>query len=213
VKKLTRTHVVVLAVSMLAWPCAAYAQERGGLKPQPSTQIAQSQQPNVPAGAQRAEDTVERTVKRFRIGIFGGIGLDPELIEFGGQATFGPIFKRDVEFRPGLEFGLGELTTMFALNLDVLYALPGATGPTGWRPYIGAGPTFGLSHRGFETDDVDNVDADAPDDGNRFDFGDTDFNSGFNFIAGARTQGGAFFEMRATAGGVSNVRLLGGFNF
>ena len=43
--------------------------------------------------------------------------------------------------------------------------------------------------------------ANTPDDRNRFDFGDTDFNSGFNFIAGARSQGGVFFEMRATAGG------------
>jgi hypothetical protein len=179
-------------------------------------QHANAQQSNVPAAAQQAENAVERAVERFRIGVFGGIGVDPELIEFGGQATFGPVFNRNVAFRPGVEFGLGELTTMFVINLDVLYTLPGATSQTQWLPYVGAGPNFGLSHRGFETDDADNVDTDGDgeiDDRSRFDFGDTDFNGGFNFIAGARSRGGVFFEMRATAGGVSNVRLLAGFNF
>jgi hypothetical protein len=71
-------------------------------------------------------------------------------------------------------------------------------------PYVGAGPNFGLSHRGFETDD---------DDTGRFDFGDTDFNGGLNFIAGARSQRGVFFELKATAYGVSNIRLMAGFNF
>ena len=50
-------------------------------------------------------------------------------------------------------------------------------------------------------------------DRNRFDFGDTDFVSGFNFIAGARRPNGLFFELRATAYGVSNVKLLAGYNF
>jgi hypothetical protein len=52
-------------------------------------------------------------------------------------------------------------------------------------PYVGAGPTFGLSHRGFETDDVDKVNGvDDEDSPNRFDFSDTDFNGGMNFIVG-----------------------------
>jgi hypothetical protein len=216
----TRSHIIVLTLSALLFPYAAGAQEATDLRPQPlsASRAAADQQSNVPPAAQRAEDTVERAVERFRIGVFGGVGLDPELVEFGGQATFAPVFHRDVEFRPGVEFGLGELTTMFAINLDVLYTLPGTTSQTRWMPYVGAGPTFGLSHRGFEADDddVDNVDTDGVgrvDDFDRFDFSDTDFNGGFNFIAGARSQRGMFFELRATAGGVSNVRLLAGFNF
>ena len=179
---------------------------------------ASAQQSNVPAQAQEAEEAVERAVERFQIGVQGGVGLDPELVEFGAHAAFAPIFSPNVEFRPGAEFGIGELTTLFGINLDVLYFLPGATGGTRWMPYIGGGPAFGLSHRSFETDDVDNVDADGVvvidrEDRNRFDFSDTDFNGGMNFIAGARNQGGLFFELKATAWGVSNVRLLAGFNF
>ena len=148
---------------------------------------------------------MERAVERFRIGVSGGVGLDPELVDFGAHAAFAPVFTRNAEFRPGIEVGVGEITTVFAINLDVVYLLPGATARTRWMPYVGAGPTFGLSHRSFESDEDD--------DRNRFDFSDTDFNGGLNFFAGARSQNGLFFELKATAYGVSNVRLLAGFNF
>jgi hypothetical protein len=164
-------------------------------------------QQNVPAPVRQAESTIERAVERYGIGIQGGVGLDPELLIFGAHGTFGPVFHPQVQFRPGIEFGLGEVTTTLGINLDVLYTLPGATVNTRWRPYVGAGPNIAYSHRGFETD------AEDEDDGNRFDFGDSDGSAGFNFIAGARSQGGVFFEIKATAWGVSNVRLLAGFNF
>jgi hypothetical protein len=182
----------------------------------PSVAVAQSGQPgNVPAPVQQAEDDVERVVERFGIGVEGGVGLDPELVVFGGHATFGPLFTPDLGFRPGIEFGIGEVTTTLAINLDFLYRFPGSTTQTRWMGYVGAGPAFGLSHQGFETEDVDNVEVDGVDvEGrNRFDFSDTDFNGGVNFIAGARNQNGVFFEIRATAYGVSNVRLIGGFDF
>jgi hypothetical protein len=168
---------------------------------------ASAQQSNVPAEAQQAEEAVERAVSRFRIGVTGGVGFDPELIMFGAHGGFGPIFNRNVSVRPGIEFGVGELTTLFGINLDVVYTLPGAIRTTRWTPYFGAGPNFSLSHRGFETDD------DEDDNGNRFDFSDTDFVGGFNFFAGAQAQNGMFIEMKSTAYGVSNIRLLIGYNF
>lgn len=164
-----------------------------------------AQESNVPAPVQQAEQAVERAVDRFRIGVSGGVAFDPELIDFGAHATFGPIFNPNVAFRPGVEFGLGELTTLFGINLDVLYALPGTTNTTRWAPYIGGGPNFVLSRRSFEEEQADGR--------NRFDFSDTDFNGGFNFIAGARNRAGAFVELRATAWGVSAVRLLVGYDF
>jgi hypothetical protein len=124
-------------------------------------------------------------------------GLDPELIEFGGHARFGPLLKPGLVFRPGIDFGLGEVTTTFGVNLDFLYLVN--RGSASWAPYFGAGPNFALSHRGFEVDgdDIDHVNTiDSVDDNdrNRFDFGDTDFVSGFNFIAGARRPNGLFFR-------------------
>ncbi len=174
-------------------------------------------QQNVPAAVQQVEVDVESAVDRFGVGVQGGVGLDPEIIIFGAHATFGPIFRPTLRFRPGVEFGLGEVTTMFGINLDVLYTIPGFTGETPWLPYVGAGPNFSLSHRGFETEEGDHVDVDGvPDDvedRGRFDFSDTDFNGGMNFIVGMRRPTGMFFEMKATAWGVSKVRLLAGFNF
>jgi hypothetical protein len=173
-----------------------------------SQQTQSGQQSNVPAEARQAEAAVERTVRRLRMGVTGGIALDPELIDVGVHAAFAPIFVPGLEFRPGVEIGAGELTTLFGINLDVLYRLPGSSPQTRWRPYIGGGQNFALSHETFDSDTVQ-----IDDDTNRFDFSDTDFNSGFNFIAGARSRGGMFLEMRATAWGVSMVRLLAGFNF
>jgi hypothetical protein len=168
-----------------------------------------------PAG-QNAANRAEREARRFRLGVHGGVGLDPEIIDVGAHVMVGPIFKPALSFRPGIEIGAGELTTLFAVNLDVLYALD-RDGGSAWTPYLGAGPTFGLSHRGFSTEDADHVTVTggniSTEDRGRFDFGDTDFNGGMNFIAGVRKARGLFLEMKATAWGVSNIRLLAGFNF
>lgn len=213
-KKLTVPNAVVLATALLLFPHAAFAQQDGlqeSASRTEATLAANQQNPpsNVPSQVREAEDAVEDFVDRFGIGVHAGVGLDPELINFGGHATFAPIFNRNVAFRPGIEFGLGEVTTMFGVNLDFIYTLPGTTRNTRWTPYIGAGPNFALSHQGFEADIEDPED----DERNRFDFSDTDFEGGFNFLVGARSPGGVFFELKATAYGVSTIRLIAGFNF
>jgi hypothetical protein len=194
---------------MLASPYVASAQQAPDVVARtesPRVSADQQQTPqNVPQKAQDVQDAAERVVRRFGIGVDAGIGLDPQLIDFGAHGTFGPIFRDSIAFRPGIEFGVGEVTTMFAINLDVLYTVPGATRQARWSPYIGAGPSFGLSHRGFEATG-DNANE-------RFDFGDTSFDAGFNFIAGVRNRNGLFLEMKATAYGVTNVKLMAGYNF
>ena len=170
----------------------------------PSAAVAQQ---NVPPAVQQAERDIEDAVRRFGIGIQGGVALDPELLDIGVHATFGPIFTPAVAFRPGVELALGEVTTMLGINLDVLYVLPGSTADSRWRPYVGAGPNFSYSRVDFEPEDDDD------NEGNRFDFSDSDGNAGFNFIAGARNANGLFIELKATAYGVSTIRLLAGFDF
>jgi hypothetical protein len=39
------------------------------------------------------------------------------------------------------------------------------------------------------------------------------WNNGFNFIVGARSPNGIFFELKATAYGISKVRMMAGFEF
>ncbi len=210
---------MVVGAALLLFPIRAAAQGAPSVK----TATVTTAQQNVPPAVQQAEADVERAARRFRMGVQGGVGLDPEILDVGVHGAFGPFFTPNVAFRPGIELGIGEVTTLFGINLDILYTVPGLSRDAVWIPYVGAGPNFGLSHRGFETDDVDNVDGvsvsvtgttvDDDDERNRFDFSDTDFNGGMNFIVGMRKQNGMFFEMKATAWGVSNVRLLAGFNF
>ena len=169
------------------------------------------------APAQGLQNTVEDTVKKFNIGVQGGVSIDPEMITLGAFGNFGPIFSPQVRFRPGLYLSFGEVTTEFGFDLDLLYTLPSTAGQA-WRPYVGGGPNFALSHKGFEappgegTSDDGSTDSEDSD-SDRFDFSDTDFEAGFNFIVGARRPSGVFFEMKATAWGVANVKLLAGFSF
>jgi hypothetical protein len=183
----------------LALPAAAQQSET------PSGDAARPS--NVPAAAAQVESDIEQGVRRFGVGVQAGIGLDPELVLFGAHGTFAPIFSRRVAFRPGIEFGVGEVTTTLGVNFDVLYYLPGVPRSAAWSPYIGGGPNVGFSHRGFEAETTTGVTR------NRFDFSDTSFEGGMNFITGVRRRNGTFFEMKATAYGVSNVGLLVGFNF
>jgi hypothetical protein len=214
---------LVFSAALLLWPCVASAQQTTAA-PTTRARVTSNQQGNVPPAAQDAAAATESFVDRYGIGVEGGVGLDPELLMFGAHATFGPIFSPRLSFRPGVEFGVGEVTTELGINLDVLYRFPGATSRTAWAPYIGAGPNFALSHQGFSAEDhaeatmtttttTGNGATATTTTRNRFDFGDTDFDGGFNFIVGARRPNGVFVEMKATAYGVSNVRLLAGFNF
>ena len=206
------SRLLVMAV-VIGCPWQALAQQQ---RNDEGVIVAASQEASS-STAQGAQGEVRDTARRFRIGVQGGAGLDPEILDVGVHASFGRIFNPNLEFRPVFELGFGELTTLLGINFDLLYTFTGVGGNNPWMPYVGAGPTFGLSHRGFETENLDNIDL-PPDvnvnnDFDRFDFGDTDFNGGMNFIVGMRRESGAFFEMKGTAWGVSSIRLLAGFNF
>ena len=157
----------------------------------------------VPPEVRRLESQIERQARRYRAGVSVGAALDPELISLDAFTTFGPFFSRNAYFRPNVEFAFGEVTTLFGIHLDGIYTLPGITRSIRWAPYVGAGPTFSFSHRGFEDQE----------DGQRFDFGEFEWHNGVNFIVGARNPNGVFFEMKSTAWGAANIRLLGGFEF
>jgi hypothetical protein len=224
--------ILIVGSGMMFYPVAAGAQQAASdvegviaaaYQPQPDPQAQQARaqaqpqpqpqgQGNVPQTAQRAEAQAKSAARRFNLGVQGGVGLDPEIVDVGVHGSFGPIFDPNLAFRPVLELGFGEVTTLLALNFDVIYTFAGNNQDGSWTPYFGAGPQIGLSHQGFETEDTDNVEG-GTEEQSRFDFSDTDFNGGMNFIVGMKRQSGAFFEMKATAWGVSTIRLLVGFNF
>jgi hypothetical protein len=213
-KRLFSTYALVVSIAALC-PSLALAQDATlqALADVPAPSIAANDQ----APAQGVQNAVTDVVKKWNIGVQGGIALDPEMITFGAFGSFGPIFSPAVRFRPGVYLSFGEVTTEFGVDLDVLYTIPGSG--NAWRTYVGGGPNFALSHRGFTAETETDTPTPTPTDSNttttttsRFDFGDTDFDAGFNFIVGA-SKGKGFFEMKATAYGVSNVKLLAGFRF
>jgi hypothetical protein len=207
-----RYLIALLAVSAVAaWPSRAAAQ-------QSSTPSVAIQQTNIPPpGTQQVTVDVE-PARNWGLGLQAGAALDPILIDVGGHARFGPIFSDRVSFRPGFDFGFGEVTTTLGINLDVLFRLTNSTSQARWAPYVGFGPNFAMSHAGFNAEDQDfdvedGDDVDDEDEPSRFDFSDTDFETGLNLIVGARSRRGMFFEFNATAYGVTNIRLVVGFDF
>jgi hypothetical protein len=169
----------------------------------------------VPLDLRQLEAQVQRQARRWHLGLTGGVALDPEMISLNAFATLQPFSQRSLSIRPNFELAFGEVTTLLGLHLDVLFALPGISRSARWAPYIGAGPNFSLSHRSVDEEEFLGDDATAPpeEEDSRFDFSQFDWNNGFNFIVGMRRPNGMFFEMKATAYGVANIRMLGGFAF
>jgi hypothetical protein len=105
--------------------------------------------PTIPPEVGGLERGIERTARHYQIGIGAGVGLDPELILIGATGQFGPIFSPDLYFRPGVEFGWGQVTTLFALNPEVVYRLPLSARNGRWVTYVGGGPGFNFTHESF----------------------------------------------------------------
>jgi len=110
-----------------------------------------------------------------------GAALDPELLLFGVHSQFGPIFHRDVSFRPNAEFAFGEVTDLIALNLEAIYRLPISARRGNWLAYVGAGPGFTFLHQNFERQQGQ---------GRNIDSGNFDFDPSFNVLTGLQFRRG-----------------------
>ena len=160
----------------------------------------------VPPEVRELERDIERQVRRWRAGVRAGAALDPELILFGAHAQVGPFFHRDVSFRPNAEFAFGEVTDLIALNLEAIYRLPILPRQGRWSAYIGAGPGFTFLHQNFER---------QAGEGRNIDFGNFEFDTGFNILTGVQFRGGTFFEVKSSVYSrpAPSVRLIFGYNF
>jgi hypothetical protein len=144
----------------------------------------------VPPEVRRIERQIERQARRYRAGVRAGVGLDPEIVTTGAHVRLGPFSRRDVWFRPNAEFGFGEVTTLFALNIEAIYRLPITPRQGRWSVYVGAGPGLNLLDRDFE----------AAERGEReIDFDDFDFETSLNILAGIEFRSGMFLELKSTA--------------
>lgn len=143
----------------------------------------------LPPSVQNVEGQIQHEARRWRLGARAGIGLDPELVMFGVDSQMGPIFSRNVFFRPNADFEWGEVTDMVALNLEAVYRIPHTTPSGVWAPYVGAGPSLDFIHQSFQTKSGQ---------GRDISFGNFDYETGFNILMGVQNRHGTFFEVKTS---------------
>ena len=167
---------------------------------------APTQAQPIPPAVRDLERDIKRQARRWRLGVRAGVGLDPELILFGVHSQLGPIFHRDVFFRPNAEFAFGEVTDLIALNLEAIYRLPVSSRRGNWSAYLGAGPALTFLHQSFQS---------QAGQGRNIDFGNFDFDAGFNILTGVQFRRGTFFEVKTSlySRPAPTLRLILGYNF
>src|SRR6185312_7955568 len=156
----------------------------------------------IPESVRNVESEIRREARRWRLGVRAGAAFDPELFMFGVHSQMGPIFTPRVFFRPSAEFAFGEVTDLIALNLEGVYRFPRSAERSNWSPYVGAGPALTFIHQNFEA-------------GRNIDFGNFDFDVGFNILLGMQSRRGTFFEAKTSLWSrpAPVLRLIVGYNF
>jgi hypothetical protein len=156
----------------------------------------------VPEKVRDVENDIRRESRRWRLGVRAGAAFDPELFTFGVQSQMGPIFHPRVVFRPNAEFAFGEVTDLIAINLEGVYRFSAASRRGNWTPYLGAGPALIFLHQNFQS-------------GRDIDFGNFDYETGFNILAGMQSRKGMFVELKSSlySGPAPKLRVIFGYNF
>ena len=156
----------------------------------------------VPEKVRDIESDIKRESRRWRLGVRAGAAFDPELFTFGVQSQIGPILHPRVLFRPNAEFAFGEVTDLIALNFEGVYRFSARNRTPNWTPYVGAGPAMIFIHQSFQS-------------GRQIDFGNFDYETGLNVLAGMQSRKGTFVELKTSlySGPAPKLRVIIGYNF
>jgi hypothetical protein len=171
------------------------------MTPTTSTTPITSNEPDVvPSHLSGAQRAIEREARKFHLGVQGGLGLDPEVIDVGVLATFGPFFTKNFQFRPNVDFSWGEITKLFAVNGDFIYNVRDNLGTRRWF-YFGGGPQFNFAERSASGQGVS--------------FSDFHYSNALNVIVGMRMRSGLFTEMKTSIYAAPSpiFRLMVGYTF
>lgn len=159
----------------------------------------------VPQSVNGTMTKIQQETRFWHIGARAGVALDPELVLFGVHSQMGPIFARNVFFRPNAEFAFGEITDMISLNLEVVYRA--RTMRSGeWSPYFGAGPALEFINQSFKTSSSQS---------SNISFSNFNYQTGFNILMGVENRHSTFFEVKASLWSSPGpvLRLIVGKNF
>jgi len=154
----------------------------------------------VPGSIRSAESAIERDAKKFHFGVQTGVALDPEMVDIGIHARFGPFFTKNCQFRPGVDFAFGEITKLFALNGDFIYNLNASPGARR-SFYFGAGPQFNFAERSASGEGVN--------------FSDFHYSNALNILLGVKLRNGLWSELKTSvwAAPAPILRLMVGYTF
>lgn len=156
----------------------------------------------VPDKVRDVESDIKRDAKRWHMGVRAGAAFDPELFMFGVHTQIGPVFHPRILFRPSAEFDFGEVTDLIALNFEPIYRFSGNYRKGDWTPYLGAGPSMIFIHQSYTA-------------GRDISFGNFDYETGFNVLAGVQSRKGTFVELKTSlwSGPAPKLRVIVGYNF
>lgn len=181
---------LLIACALVSWP--AYSQQDSSSSQSQTSGSANTrsrQAAPLPPKVKHVEKKISREARRWRMGVQAGMALDPELAMFGVHSQMGPVFSRNVFFRPNADFEWGEITDMVALNLEGVYRFPTTVRRGNWAPYAGAGPALNFIHQSFQT---------KAGEGRNISFGNFDYETGFNVLMGFENRHGTFFEVKTS---------------
>ncbi len=105
-----------------------------------------------------------------------------------------------------LERDIKRQADLIALNLEAIYRLPVSSRRGNWSAYLGAGPALTFLHQSFQS---------QAGQGRNIDFGNFDFDAGFNILTGVQFRRGTFFEVKTSlySRPAPTLRLILGYNF
>jgi hypothetical protein len=113
----------------------------------------------------------------LQYGVRAGVSVDPDQFYFGGHVQTEPLIDR-LHFRPNVEIGVGDHTTLIGFNVEFAYFFR-TRSP--WQMYAGGGPALNVIHVDLDSDD------------------DTRSEAGLNVLVGVQHSKGLFFEFKVGA--------------
>jgi hypothetical protein len=113
------------------------------------------------------------TAQAQAVGARAGVSVDPDQFYFGGHFESAPLIDR-LRFRPNVEIGVGDDTTLVGFNVEFAYFFP-TRNP--WQLYAGGGPALNVISVHDETD----------------------AEPGLNVLVGVQHSKGLFFEFKVGA--------------
>jgi hypothetical protein len=132
---------------------------------------------------------VASTASAQGLGVRGGVTMNPDQVHFGGHYE-SPALIDHLHFKPNIEVGLGDDATLVAANFEFVYKF-GEYGD--WGFYAGGGPAINF----YSFDEIDEDETEG----------------GANFLIGAESRQGLFFEIKLGVEGSPDFKFSVGWSF